>query len=79
MLSSVHPSVKVFREDFVSVELDNCHLVLFEHLDGLECLLVPLLEGDLHLVLTQPLDDLDELLEGAMALLIKSAVSEEFI
>ena len=79
MLSSVHPSVKVFREDFVSVELDNCHLVLLEHLDGLECLLVPLLEGDLHLVLTQPLDDLDELLEGAMALLIKSAVSEEFI
>ena len=40
---------------------------------------MPLLQCDLHLVLTQPLDDLDELLESAMALFIKSAVSEEFV
>lgn len=54
-------------------------LVLFNHLDWLECILVPLLECDSHPVLATVLKHVSEYLQIAVAVRVKSAVIEELI
>lgn len=54
-------------------------MLLVEALNRFESFLVPLLDRNLHLVVTQALQNVDESLQGRVTLLVKSAVSEELI
>lgn len=54
-------------------------VALFEHLDWLEGLLVPLLEADAHLVLTKAVEDPNKVLESCVALAVEAAVGEELV
>ena len=78
-LLGVPPLVEVLRQELALGEEGAEVLVLDVHLDRLEGLLVPLLHGDLQLVLAEAVDDLDELPQGAVALLVESAVGEELV
>jgi hypothetical protein len=61
------------------VQLINKLHFLIEHLDWFECLLEPLFDANLKLVMTKTFKHINELLQRGMALLVKSAISEEFI
>ena len=73
------PHIEHTAQKFLAAEVLAKVPLLHLHLDGLECALVPLLDGDALPVLAETFDSLDELLERVVTLGVELAVLEELI
>ena len=73
------PHIEHTTQKFLAAEVLTEVPLLHLHLDGLECALVPLLDGDALPVLTETLHGLDELLQCVVTLGVELAVLEELI
>jgi hypothetical protein len=73
------PQVEHACKQLVVSKIRTEFLLLLKHLHGLERLLVPLLDRNLHFVFAKAVKHVYELLQSAVALLVEAAVRKELV
>ena len=73
------PIVEHLAHEMLASETLHELVFLHDHLNRLEGFLMPLFNGDPHFVVAESLENIDKALKGAMAFLVKFAVTEKFI